>query len=224
MDLKLYEEIALLALDDETGKVKGDHPRVRMASAILAGLILRGGAKLSSNKKAVIALSPNGLDTDPLLVKVYNMIKEKGAEGYQISALLEHLSEKGGLVNTIAQGLCEKGILKAETQKVMFFFDVTRYPEADSRAEQALKQRLRDVISGSKPADERTTALIALANGDGLLKRNLGADFVKAHKSRIDAIVKGNDIAGAAKELVEALDCAMMMTIIMPTVVVMAAS
>ena len=206
MDLKLYEEIALLALNDRTGRLRGDHPRHRIAGAIIAGLILRNAARLSDDKRAVLALSNADLEGDAILLEAFDTVKAKGERGFKLNDFIGKLAGENSLIDRIAIGLCDKGILCEQTDKVLFFWDVTTYPEVDSRAESAIKQRMKDVISGIRAEDERTLALIAMAGTYGLIHLNLGNDFVREHKKRIDDIVKGNDIADATTELIDAID------------------
>lgn len=220
-DLRLYEEITLLALNDRTGRLRGDHPRHRIAGAILTGLMIRHTVSIDREEKTIKAGDASTLD-DAILRKAHDVIS--GSEGGQISIadFIGHLAAENTVIDEIAEGLCDKGILRTETSKVLWFFETTSYPEVDPTAEDAIKQRMKDVISGAIKGDERTYALIALAGTYGLLNLNLGNEFVKAHKERIDAIVSGDIVADATKDLIDAIDAMIIMSAVIPAVIITA--
>ncbi len=63
---------------------------------------------------------------------------------------------------------------------MLWVFSRTLYPEADSRPERSLIERLRrSASSGGSNVDSRTKALLAVAHPSDLLKEVFGKDELK---------------------------------------------
>ena len=60
---------------------------------------------------------------------------------------------------------------------------------------------------------------IAIGHHAGLLKTTFGRKSLKPRRSRIDAIVNGNAVGKATKQVIEAVQAAVMVAAIMPAVI-----
>ena len=218
--LYLQEEILLLALHDEKGTLhfgaSFDHAA---AGAILAELLLAGRVRVEGEKgKARILLNGSEPLGDPLLDECLQRIAEekKNKKPMEWITRFAHVKK---LKKRVAARLVEEGILKEEEDKVLFVFNRTIYPEADSRPEHETIDRVRRAVVGSAPeVDPRTVVLIALSKHTGLLSRAVEKDVLKSHKKRVEALVKG-DLAGkATKEAMDAMRAAVMVAVFVPTV------
>jgi hypothetical protein len=129
--------------------------------------------------------------------------------------LVSALANARGFLKPLQDQLVALGMVKRQTQKVLFFFNREVYPQRNGQPEAALISHLRQIIQSDAPVDERDIILIALAEKTGLLKRNLGADVVKARKQRIQDIIETKPLSSkAAQDAIEAMEAAMLMVIV----------
>ena len=118
-----------------------------------------------------------------------------------------------------AERLCERGILRAAEDKVLFVFPRKLYPTRDAGPEQRMLARLRDAIFADRTElDPRTVVLLSLASGADLLKIPFDKRALKERKQRIEKITNGDMIGKAAKEVIQAVQAAVMVACIMPAV------
>jgi len=194
--LILAEEILLLALRDEDGKLEASWIGQTLAGAVLAELALDGHININAHDDQLVSIA-KGRPHNPLLRDALDRIsgaKKPAGLKIWITDLATHLD----LMNRTAEQLVEKGVLKLEKQKILFFFTSKRYPEVDPRPEAAIHARLKSAIEyASQPLDDRTRLLIALARSSLLITANLGKEYVNQHKDRIDAIL-AEDLSGQA--------------------------
>jgi hypothetical protein len=72
-----------------------------------------------------------------------------------------------------------------------------------------LKIQLEDAMFGTAPVDERTCAIIALAESADVLRHNFDRQKLKANKDRIKAITAGDlYAAGATAKAIKAAQAA----------------
>ena len=124
------------------------------------------------------------------------------------------------LRHKVAQQLCNRGVLQAVDDTVLFVFPRRRYPQIDPAPENEILQQLRDAIFRDEDSlHPRTVILISLANGAGLLDKLFGRKEIRDRKKRIEQIVDGEITGTATKEVIEACQAAAMMAAIMPALV-----
>ena len=124
------------------------------------------------------------------------------------------------LKHRVAQSLCDKGVLRAEHDKVLGIFSRKIYPEADGRAEEEILERMRTAIfSETQEVDTRTTVLISLASATGLLKLAFGRKELKGRKARIERIVQGELAGRATRAAIEATQAAMFVAVMVPVII-----
>jgi hypothetical protein len=78
------------------------------------------------------------------------------------------------LLDAVAAGLVERGVLGEEHGTVLGLVPTTRYPEADPSAERALRGRLRSILVDGTEPDPHDLLLIALVEPAGLLATATG--------------------------------------------------
>jgi hypothetical protein len=216
--LPLYEEILLLALEDEKGTAVTGLYRNAMAGAMLAELVMQGAVNLGDDKQRTVRVRPAARMDDPLLDEALQLIaaakKPKPARHWVMK-----LAGIKDLHHRAARQLVQKGILREETGTVLRIFKRTVYPEADSGPERELIGRLEKAIfTGTPRVDERTLVIIALANATHGLGKVFDKKRLKARKDRIEKLVSGQLVGRATEEAVAAIQAAIMVTTIMPAV------
>ena len=223
--LTLYEEILLIALDDEKGTtgIESMHKNA-MAGAILAELVLAGAVAIDDDKKKMVTAKTGAGVTDPILVECLELVqaakkRKKAAQWVMKFANLKDLTKR------VARQLVAKGILREDQDKVLGMFRRTIFPERDGGPERDLIERLRHAIfTSSTQVDERTVVIAVLANATSLLPRIFAKKKLKERKQRLQNLAEGRVAAAATKEAIEAMRAAAMVAVIGATVAVSAAS
>jgi len=225
--LFLHEEILLLALRDKEGTIASGRTMYQYAigAALLAELLLskRIEVEQSGKRKLVnlVSMSPLG---EPLIDECL----EKVSNAKRRAVLQTWVSRFAGIKNLkhrVAQQLCRRGILRADEDKVLLLFTRKIYPEVDPVPEKELIRRLEHAIfTETRDIDPRTVVLLSLANSTGLLKIVFDKKKLKGRKTRIKQIVDGEITGKAATEAIQAMQAAVMVACIMPTLIVTTAS
>ena len=217
--LPLYEEILLLALDDDAGTTSGAGFFTKaMGGAILAELVMTGSIKISDDKQKKVTLGRKDPLSDPILDECLAMIAEQ-KKSKKAAEWVMKFSNLKDLKNRAARKLVEKGVLTEETDTVLRIFKRTIYPEADGGPEKELRVRLEKAIfTGTPNLEARTVVIIALTQSAGMLNKVFPKKKLKERKKRLEMLTSGQLAGKATKEAVQAVQAAIMVTAIMPAV------
>lgn len=219
--LALHEEIMLLALRDEEGTTEaGTMYTYAIGGTLLAELLLheRVAVDGSTNKKLVNIVNAKPLD-HPLLDDCLTRIRVAKKRA-SVRTWVSRLAGTKDLKHRIAQQLCEQGILRAASDKVLLIFSRRTYPEIDPVPEKELIGRLREAIfTDTDHLDPRTVILVSLASSTGLLKTAFDKKDLKVRKQRIERIVNGEVIGEATQQAIAAVQAALFVTCFVPTMI-----
>ena len=218
--LFLHEEILLLALRDEEGTIaSGTMYQYAIGAALLAELLLSKRIEVEQSGKRKLV---NLVSTSPLGEPLIDECLEKVSSAKKRAVLQTWVSRFAGVKNfkhRVAQQLCRRGILKADEDKVLLIFTRKIYPEVNPGPERELIRRLEHAIfTDTRDIDPRTVVLLSLANSTGLLKVVFDKKKLKGRKARIKQIADGEITGKAATEAIQAMQAAIMVTVIMPAV------
>ena len=218
--LFLHEEIMLLALRDEEGTIaSGTMYQYAIGAAILAELLLNQRIALDETRKKKLI---NLISSTPLGEPLIDQCLEKIDNAKRRASLQTWVTRFAGVKNLkhrVAQQLCDRGILRADEDKIFLLFTRKIYPELNPVPERKLIERLRQAIfTDSRNIDPRTVVLVSLAEGTGLLKEAFDKKKLKGRKARIKEISNGEITGKAAKEAIQAMQAAVMVACIMPAV------
>ena len=218
--LFLHEEILLLALRDEEGTIaSGTLYQYAIGAALLAELLLSKRIEVEQSGKRKLV---NLVSTSPLGEPLIDECLEKVSSAKKRAVLQTWVSRFAGVKNfkhRVAQQLCRRGILKADEDKVLLIFTRKIYPEVNPGPERELIRRLEHAIfTDTRDIDPRTVVLLSLANSTGLLKVVFDKKKLKGRKARIKQIADGEITGKAATEAIQAMQAAIMVTVIMPAV------
>jgi hypothetical protein len=219
--LFLHEEITLLALRDRQGTLaSGTNYQYAIGGAVLAELLLDGRVEVDAEKKKkflrLVDSTPLGDPViDECLQKVVNARKRA-----QLQTWVSRFAGVKNLKHKVAGGLCRRGILRADEDKVLMVFTRKIYPEINPAPERKIMDRLHDaVFSDTADIDPRTVVLLSLAKSADILKVNFNKKRLKARKKRIERVVNGEMTGKATQEAIEAMQAAVMVTVIIPTII-----
>ncbi len=217
--LTLPEELTLLMLRDDAGTVPaGTHTTYALGGAILAELLLHERVTVEktrfSNKLVLVDASPVGDPfIDEALKKLVNAKRDAAA-----STWVGRFGERKHLFHDIAQSLADRGILLAETTKVLRLFTKKVYPELDPKPEEQLRERLREAIfETGVGVSERTVIALAIANAIDVLRHNFDRVELKTRKKHIKQLIEGDQASKAVTSAIEAMQAAMIAIMVVTT-------
>ncbi|MEH0970009.1 GPP34 family phosphoprotein [Micromonospora sp. CPCC 205546] len=207
--LTLAHELALLGYDD-AGVNQLGQPTLGygLAGALLLELALAGRVEIVDDRLVVTDPTPVGQrQLDDALSRIAADEKRR-KPGDWISRLAKDLPEQ------VLDGLVTAGVLRRDSDKVLWFFPRTRYPSstgAEPAVETQARQRMVAAIAADGPVDARTAALIGLARAVGL-DRKLFAELPKQHvKRRLTEIAADDWASAATRKAIEETQAAVLM-------------
>ena len=203
-ELHLHEQLMLLALRDEKGTLesKATMYAYALGGAMLAELSLESRIRISDDKKAFVDL----VDRSPLGEPVLDECLDKLANAKRrarATTWVQRFAQVKRLRHRVAQGLCRRGILRDDEDKVLLFFTRKLYPTIDPVPERRLVERLRKaVFNDSGSLDPETVTVVALANATGLLPIHFDRRDLKRRKRHLKRITEGTMAGTAAQQAV----------------------
>ena len=219
-NLFLHQEVMLLALRDKEGTIEsGSMYQYALGGAVIAELLLNERIKIEKvRKKNFVILQDYKPMGEPLLDQCLVQIATAKRKA-QVQTWVSKFAQIPRLKHIAAKELCDKGILKADEDKVLLIFTRKIYPEINPVPEQRLIERLSNAIfTETEDIEPRTAILLSLAHHAGLLRANFNKKELKARRKRIEKIINGEIAGNATKQAIEAMQAAVMVACIMPAI------
>jgi len=208
MSLRFSEEIALLALDDKTGKLRPLPERsfdLAIAGALLMELAFAKRVDTDQEFLKVLDRSPTG---DALLDEVMALIPQQQTVSIR-QAISAVAMEANGLQKRIFNGLIAEGILQKEEHRLFFVLRERRYPLRDDREEKEVIARIREVIIEGVMPDPKDVVIVCLMDACDLGRAVFSDEELEAHRERIADVAKmdfiGQALARAVSEIQRAI-------------------
>lgn len=201
--LTLAEQLLLLALDDETGKLLPLPDRAldyALAGAILADLTRVGRVEITRDTMRVVDPSP--VESVPEDLGLLDLVQANVAS---LKGALSHLAgDAHGLRMRVTEQLVAKGVLREEDKEFLWIFHFSRYPLSDEETENAIKQRLRNRLRDPAiPLSFRDHVLISLIHTCELEHLLLSPQEKDLCRARIQAISDEDRIGHAVTDCLE---------------------
>ena len=208
-ELKIFEELLLLALRDEKGTVRtGTWPDLAVGGGILSELALDGLIDLEKRRRSDrVVLRGKEAPEHPLLARAIEEISRARRPASAKSWVLRFAKMKN-LRNDAARRLVDRGILGEEEHRILLVFNQTRYPERDGTAEEEVVERVQRAVLSERTVDVRTASLVGVAHATNLLAPLFERRQLRDSKKRIESIMESTPGAAAANEAVKAVQAA----------------
>jgi golgi phosphoprotein 3 len=200
--LSMLEEVVLLAVDTNTGKMRASYnfgSGYALAGALFFDLAL--GKKIDTDVKEVHVINtlPEG---NPAVDMVLDAIV-KNPQSKTVKSWIEYLAgQHEVLENAALQMLIEKGILKHEKSKLLWMIDVERFPVVDDKPQQHVKVRLAQAILDDTIPRTRDIMLVSIAEASGLLNLVLSDEELRKRQERINALCGFETISRTVAEAI----------------------
>ncbi len=203
--LTLAEDIILLLLDDDSGKLASIDLMTlnyAMAGAVLMDLALRNKIDTDLESLIVADSTPTGLQMlDTYLDKISSENKENNTRYW-----LTELSNYGeDIVDSALNMLVEKKILKTEEKKILWVIGTRVYPMVDDKEEKEVKRRIVDLLMSDEIPTPQDVVLVSLIDTCSLLSTILSDKEVQRLSPRIEQIRKLDLIGQEVTKVLERL-------------------
>ena len=203
--LTLAEDIMLLLLDDDSGKLASIDLMTlnyAMAGAVLMDLALRNKIDTDLESLIVADSTPTGLQMlDTYLDKISGENKENNTRYW-----LTELSNYGeDIVDSALNMLVEKKILKTEEKKILWVIGTRVYPMVDDKEEKEVKRRIVDLLMSDEIPTPQDVVLVSLIDTCSLLSTILSDKEVQRLSPRIEQIRKLDLIGQEVTKVLERL-------------------
>ncbi len=203
--LTLAEDIILLLLDDDSGKLASIDLMTlnyAMAGAVLMDLALRNKIDTDLESLIVADSTPTGLQMlDTYLDKISGENKENNTRYW-----LTELSNYGeDIVDSALNMLVEKKILKTEEKKILWVIGTRVYPMVDDKEEKEVKRRIVDLLMSDEIPTPQDVVLVSLMDTCSLLSTILSDKEVQRLSPRIEQIRKLDLIGQEVTKVLERL-------------------
>lgn len=222
----IAEDVLLLLLDDESGKIAGATTLdAVLGGALLIELALDGLVAVTVPERrwasARVRVSGPALPAEPILRDALRIVREKERRAQDLVPKLGK-GRKAELLDRLVQ----RGLVRREEDRVLGLFPRTRWPAADSRHEQELRGRLHAVLVDGADPDPRTAAVVAVLKAADQVHTVVTAPGVSKReiKRRAEAVAEGAWAATAVREAIQAATTAMITAVVAASAVASAGS
>lgn len=197
----IAEDLLLLLLDDESGKVRGsDTIETVLGGAVLAELAILGAVTIGerpSRWRAPKVSAGEVVPEDRVLADAREIVAEKSRAPQD---LVNRLGK--GMVDTLGDRMAERGILERTDSKLFGLLPRTRWPAADSSHEAEVRRRLEEVLVQYETPDDRTGALVAMLSAVNRVHKIVPGMSTREVKKRAKEITEGEWAAKAVKDAI----------------------
>lgn len=195
-----------LLLTKDSGGVEGfgTQRELACAGALLADLLLAGRVRVNDDKKHTISVVDRSGTGDALLDE--GLARFAKRDGKRAADAVQSVAK--GLDKTVGGELAARGLVRVEGDGALGF--LTRsFPATDPGIEVALRERLRQIVTGAAAPTADEVGTLAVLQGVGSLKHAVSRDEVglsgRELKARVESLVESNPagqaVADAMKQL-----------------------
>lgn len=217
--LNLLEELLLLALDDERGKIISSSSLALpygLSGAILLEFSLAGKILLEGNKLIVNDNSSTGNEILDKALDIINSSPKQKTIKYWVSKLERKMK---GLKKDLLLHLIEKEILIETENKILWVIPTKRYPTNNPEPENQVRKRIKGIVIDGNDIDDRSKLLISLVNSCSLVNEVFTKDERKVANKRIKEIVESEKVGESISNTINEIIMAVIISTVVATTV-----
>jgi len=203
--LSLTEELLLVALDDETGRLIELLPfslETAIAAALVMDLTLAGRIDTDPAHLFVLSAAPTGnAILDDVLARIT-------AEPQPLSSAewLRRLAVPGPeLRDRILARLVERGVLQSVEKRLLWVLKTRVYPPTSGLEEREVKSRVMTLLNNDEIPETRDAMLVGLLRATGIMERLLIESEHQRLRARIDQVSALEEVSRALTQEVAEL-------------------
>ena len=200
----IAEDVLLLLLDDESGKVPmglSEKAAPALGGAVLAELALLGAVTIDQREsrwRAPKVRVTGPAPEDRVLADALLVVGEKERAAQDLVGRLGN-----GMVATLGDRLADRGVLERREGRLLGVLPRTRWPAADKTHEQAVLQTLESVLVQGTTPDDRTGALVAVLAAIDRAHKVVPGLSTREVKKRAKEVTDGGWAAQAVRDTIQ---------------------
>ncbi len=203
--LSLTEELLLVALDDDTGRLIELLPfslETAIAAALVMDLTLAARIDTDPAQLFVLSAAPTGnAILDDVLARIT-------AEPQPLSSAewLRRLAVPGPeLRDRILARLVDRGVLQSVEKRLLWVFKTRVYPPTSGLEEREVKSRVMTLLNSDDIPETRDAMLVGLLRATGIMERLLIDSEYQRLRARIDQVSALEEVSRALTQEVAEL-------------------
>ncbi|WP_030824756.1 MULTISPECIES: GPP34 family phosphoprotein [unclassified Streptomyces] len=209
--MSLAQDLALLLLDDESGRTTIEVGRRHRAvgTAVLLDLVRAGRITIETpqdrpagSRAVVTDTAPTG---DPVLDEALTALSAKEKSLSWAAETIGHRSWR-----PLLEGLVEQGHLRHEQGRFLGVIRTNSWPSADPAHEDQVLARIRGALADGEQPDEPTALLITILHAIGALAALLPGEDKKTVGERAERIIRETEQSGPWREALQGFNSALL--------------
>ena len=187
-ELSLAEELALLALDYQTGKQLNlplNALGYGLAGAIILDLSLAGRIDTDLHQLTVVNPAPTGDHLLDFWLTQFQAAPEPKSVMFWLRELALREEE---IQQAAVDRLIQRGILRREEQRLFWVFSTRRYPTVDGTERTEVRTRLSRLILENDLPTPRDAILLSLIHGCRLCQHLFAGLDLEARRKRLETL------------------------------------
>ncbi len=202
MNLTLIDQLTLLALDDYKGNFIPDSTTFSyaLAGALILELILENKISVSDDFVKVVDRERTG---DSILDEYIKIISESSKQR-KVKSWIDKFGQKSDKIKEATlKKLIEDGILVKKEEKILWLFNVDKYPTSDPRPENQLRARLHNIVVNHHKPDLKEVMILNLVESCRLEEEVFGKENAKVFKKEFKRIKDDSEVSGVVNKSIK---------------------
>lgn len=218
------EQILLLGLDDESGKVSGfsaPYLNYAIAGASITDLLLQKKitVELNNQEEEIIRFTDQKPLENDFLQKVFILLL-----AYEKELTLDHcvnllVRNYGHLREKLFSNLVKQEILERIEKKRLKIFKYVRHPLKKPELKEDLLYKIQEVILENKPPNDQIASLLALVGATNMVGTVFSKENRKMATTKIKEYTESSIIGSEIKSLIQTLQATMTSIILASSVI-----
>jgi Golgi phosphoprotein 3 len=202
MNLTLIDQLTLLALDDHKGDFIPDSTTFSyaLAGALILELILEEKILVSDDYVKVIDKNPTG---DLILDEYIKEISESSKQR-KIKSWIDKFGQKSKKIKEATlKKLMDDGILVKKEEKLLWLFNIDKYPTNNPKPENQLRARLHNIVVNRHKPDLKEVMILNLVESCQLEVEVFGKENAKVFRKEIKKIKNDSEVTGVVNKSIK---------------------